>query len=66
MADLGRLIQHQAQGQITASVATSAKALDVSKGRLRKDIREGKLKSVLLGRRRLIFIEDLLAWVKGE
>lgn len=66
MTDPQRLNPAQANGQITTSVASAAKALEVSKGTIRKAIREGKLPSVLLGRRRLIFVEDLLIWVKGE
>jgi excisionase family DNA binding protein len=66
VADLGKLFQDQPQGQITTSVASAAKALEVSKETIRKAIREGKLKSFLLGRRRLIYIVDLHTWIQGK
>lgn len=66
MADLGTFLQNQSQVQITISVASAAKALEISKGTIRKAIREGKLASFLLGRRRLIYLSDLHTWIQGK
>jgi excisionase family DNA binding protein len=48
------------------SVAAAAFAIGLSKGTIRKAIREGQLASYLVGRRRVLLITDLMAWVKGE
>jgi excisionase family DNA binding protein len=56
----------QANDRIATSVAAAALAVGLSKGTIRKAIREGKLASYLVGRRRVLLIADLMAWVKGE
>ena len=56
----------QANDRIATSVAAAALAVGLSKGTLRKAIRDGKRSSYLVGRRRVLFISDLMAWVKGE
>jgi excisionase family DNA binding protein len=56
----------QANDRIATSVAAAAITVGLSKGTIRKAIREGKLPSYLVGRRRVLLIADLMAWVKGE
>lgn len=52
--------------RLAMSVAAAAFAVGLSKGTIRKAIREGSLASYLVGRRRVLFIADLLSWVKGK
>jgi excisionase family DNA binding protein len=49
---------------LATSVANAALSIGVSKGTIRSAIRENKLQSHLIGRRRVIFIEDLLSWIR--
>jgi len=56
----------QANNRIATTVAAAAIDVGLSKGTIRKAIREGKLPSYLVGRRRVLLIADLMAWVKGE
>lgn len=52
--------------RLATSVAGAATALGLSEGTIRAAIRENKLPSYLVGRRRVLLMADLLAWVTGK
>jgi len=52
--------------RIATSVAGAASTFGMSEGTIRAAIRENKLPSYLVGRRRVLLIADLLAWVTGK
>lgn len=48
---------------IAVSPAKGAKLVDVGRSTLYEALRAGELKSMKIGRRRLILVEDLKAWL---
>jgi excisionase family DNA binding protein len=53
-------------GRLILGVKEGAKALGVSKDTLRRRIREGKLKSVCIGRRILLQTGEIKRFLEGE